>query len=184
MKKKCQEARRTPGKMKDARRGKMTPARAQRIIKKTEERSPLPLFSPARKMESDAGHEKRKLMLEGLRLGQAHPSKKFGQNSEKFRENLAKFEGSEKQLIEGASPPSKNNQVSLNPVYNQLVISVRKQSVRRDTIGRCQEKWSTSGITDQPGCLYQGTRVGLGHTAPGSWTAAASEGTSSMSTSK
>ena len=78
MKKKCQEARRTPGKMKDARRGKMTPARAQRIMKKTEERSPLPLFSPARKMESDAGHEKRKLMLEGLRLGQLIRERKLG----------------------------------------------------------------------------------------------------------
>jgi hypothetical protein len=48
--------------MKDARRGKMTTARAQRIMKKTEERSPLPLFSPARKMEHDAGHKKRKLL--------------------------------------------------------------------------------------------------------------------------
>ena len=62
--------------------------------------------TPAKKIEKREGLEKGKLMLEGLQLGQACQSKKFGQTAEKFEENLAKFGGNRNQLIEGVSPPS------------------------------------------------------------------------------
>jgi hypothetical protein len=124
--------------MTEARKGKMTPTCAQRAVKKQEERSP---FSPAGKIDKIGGLRKRSLLLEGLRLGQSQLSFKFGQTSEKCRENLARIGCSSKLLIEGASPPSNSNQVSHNPAeINPLVFPVRIQKCHERSDWQAPEK--------------------------------------------
>ena len=63
-----QEKRKTPRKIIEERKVKMTLLRALHGKKKIEERSHS---TPARKIEKREGLEKGKLMLEGLQLGQA-----------------------------------------------------------------------------------------------------------------
>ena len=98
----------------------------------------------------------------GLWLGAVSSCTKLRNLFEK--ENLENINGRQKQLIEGASPPSNkllmrgiNNLTNLNAVQDQLALPSVKQPSTRDVIGRAAALAGNTWIRHQSQGLTHGT---------------------------
>ena len=100
-------------------------------------------------------------MFESLRLGLLKPTDKFGKMTQLFEEPVRKMQGRHKPIIEGASPPSKNENYNLGQNYNPLDKFRREHLlVQKDTTGMKVEERQQQKLCEPTRGLGQSSGLG------------------------